>query len=321
MKNTGIAGLLFIAMFCLLSASASAASTQRDMAKDKTTSIQTGKALFENGNALLKEKRFAEALVAFTRSIDAYPESSAAWANRGLAYANMGPANYDAARENFDKAISLNPKNDHAYFNRAVLNKRTGRQQAFLDDLRAAAQLGNKLAQQELQKVQAETAAPQPAHAAGGNTAPANPTPLPTGGYDTCTLPSDHVAMIGGAERPTDPAYKSVCVAMIPPSCRNWTVSHQPCAYRSCIVKANVSHCPNGDPTAYVAKQTLPFTKEDFAQMDSMIAAEAQRIAAKRGPAPTGNAAATAQYYQEQLNHRMVEFGNGNAGGVTYNGQ
>lgn len=286
-----------------------------------SSTVAEARRLIEHGNALLKDRRYAAALVEYTHAIDADPQSSAARCNRGLAYVHMGPDNFDAARKDYDKAISLNPKNRVAYFNRAQLNKRMGQQQAFLDDLRTAAQLGNKLAQQELQKSRTETASAQPAHAAGGNNPPANPSPLPTGGYDTCTLPSDHVAMIGGAERPTDPAYKSVCVAMIPPSCRNWTVSHQPCAYRTCIVKANVSHCPNGDPTAYVAKQTLPFTKEDFAQMDSMIAAEAQRIAAKRGPAPTGNAAATAQYYQEQLNHRMVEFGNGNAGGVTYNGQ
>ena len=89
----------------------------------------------------------------------------------------------------------------------------------------------------------------------------------------------------------------------------------------NCVVDENLAHCPNGEPTAYVAKQVIPFTKEDFAAMDAQIAAEASRIAAQRGGNPAPGAAANSQYWQTQIQHRQTERFNGNAGGVTYDGR
>jgi hypothetical protein len=142
---------------------------------------------------------------------------------------------------------------------------------------------------------------------------------MPSGGYQTCTLPSDKIGGNGGTERAIDPAYARVCLSILPPTCRNWVMNKEPCAYRACVVDANLAHCPGGEPTAYVAKETLPFTKEELAAMNAQIDAEARRIAAQRG----GNAApgADAQYWQTQIQHRQTEFANGNAGGVTYNGR
>jgi len=55
----------------------------------------------------------------------------------------MGPANFTQAWEDFSRSIELNPRNDHAFLNRAIINKYGGREQYFMEDLGRAVQLGN----------------------------------------------------------------------------------------------------------------------------------------------------------------------------------
>lgn len=125
------------------------------------------KALILKGNELFHEKRFDAALVVYTLATDADPKLDGAWYNRGLARVNMGAANYAAARDDFSKAISLNAKNDRALFHRAMLNKIAGQQQAYLADIKRAAELGNEGAKTYLSKASERvSAAPTPQKAA-----------------------------------------------------------------------------------------------------------------------------------------------------------
>lgn len=124
------------------------------------------------------------------------------------------------------------------------------------------------------------------------------------GGFNTCTLPQSQLSTRSGVERPTDRAYDSVCIAVLPPTCRNWTADHKPCAYRACLVPDHLKSCPNGDPLTFtadtietfVAKPVKPMTAEDFAKMNQAIDAEAKRLAARwtdNGRVPLSPAAMT----------------------------
>lgn len=99
-------------------------------------------------------------------------------------------------------------------------------------------------------------------------------------GYQTCTIAANRISRVAGVEHPVDAKYKNACLAVLPPTCRNWVVDKKPCAYRTCVVANDVSTCPNGDPAAYVAKEVLPLTKEQMEAMDGMIAMDAQKRAA-----------------------------------------
>jgi hypothetical protein len=133
------------------------------------------------------------------------------------------------------------------------------------------------------------------------------------GSYQTCSLPASRIAAQGGQERAADPAYAKVCVAVLPPDCRNWTQNKQPCAYRKCVVRPDLSRCPDGEIPAYVAKEVIPFTKEQFAAMNAQLDAPAKQIVNQWG----GNAppAGAGQQANTDINRHWVETGNGD---VTY---
>jgi hypothetical protein len=143
---------------------------------------------------------------------------------------------------------------------------------------------------------------------------------LIAGGFNTCTLPQKEIATRAGVERPIIKAYDSVCVAVLPPACRDYTVDHKPCAYRACMVPDHLKSCPNGDPlmfTAatiepYRAKTVKPISPEELAALNRAIDAEAKRMAAKwtdNGRVPLSPAAVTVL---QNLSCQMVAFGNPN---------
>lgn len=108
-------------------------------------------------------------------------------------------------------------------------------------------------------------------------------------GYQTCLVEQSDIVLKRGFERPKSAAYDAVCLAILPPTCRDWTVDKIPCAYRSCLVPSDVGRCPNGEPAAYVnkpidiyvAKELKPFTPAERAAMNRAIDAEAKRLAAQ----------------------------------------
>jgi hypothetical protein len=108
-------------------------------------------------------------------------------------------------------------------------------------------------------------------------------------GFKTCSIPQRDITTKSGVERPLSRAYDNVCAAVLPPTCRDYTVNGKPCAYRACLVMDNLRSCPNGEPPAYTAVTIQPyvarparrFTAEEFAAMNHAIDAEAKRLAAK----------------------------------------
>lgn len=143
-------------------------------------------------------------------------------------------------------------------------------------------------------------------------------SPLWGDGFNTCGLPQSQIATKAGVERPTSKTYDTVCIAVLPPTCRDYTVNHKPCAYRACVVPDSLKSCPNGDPpmfnaetiTPFRAESVKPITAEELARMNSAIQAEAKRIAARwtdNGRVPLSPAATTVL---QNLSCQMMAFGN-----------
>lgn len=142
--------------------------------------------------------------------------------------------------------------------------------------------------------------------------------PLVAGGVNTCRLPPKDIVLRGGVERPASRAYDGVCVAVLPPGCREFMVNGRPCAYRACLVTDNVRSCPNGDPPRFTAAGIEPCTAKPGEAGDAGgtggdepgIDVEAKRMAAKwtdNGRAPLSPAALTVL---RNVSCQMVAFGN-----------
>ncbi len=66
-----------------------------------------GNKLFEDALSLLEERRFFEAVDAFSRLVALSPDMTGAYGNRGLAYLNLGLD--DEARTDFETVLQLDP--------------------------------------------------------------------------------------------------------------------------------------------------------------------------------------------------------------------
>ena len=75
--------------------------------------MSTAKEWKEKGNALVKEKKYQEALDCYSKSIEIDPSDPILYSNRSAMYNNLGK--YDEAIKDADKAIELNPLYGKAY--------------------------------------------------------------------------------------------------------------------------------------------------------------------------------------------------------------
>ncbi len=75
--------------------------------------MSTAKEWKEKGNALVKEKKYQEALDCYSKSIEIDPSDPILYSNRSAMYNNLGK--YDEAIKDADKAIELNPVYGKAY--------------------------------------------------------------------------------------------------------------------------------------------------------------------------------------------------------------
>ena len=75
--------------------------------------MSTAKEWKEKGNALVKEKKYQEALDCYSKSIEIDPSDPILYSNRSAMYNNLGK--YDEAIKDADKAIELNPAYGKAY--------------------------------------------------------------------------------------------------------------------------------------------------------------------------------------------------------------
>jgi len=95
-----------------LSAPASGKSPQK--AETKGDNIQ---GYIDRGNALMKEKKFDQALTEFNKVIELNPKGEVGYFCRGRVYFRMN--NSDKALSDFDQAIKINSNNKAAYGSRA----------------------------------------------------------------------------------------------------------------------------------------------------------------------------------------------------------
>jgi len=105
-------------------------------------------AYFGRGNAYLKLGDYRQAIGAYDKAIEINPKYTDVYVNRGLAYANLG--DYRQAIGDYDKAIEQNPKHEKAYNNRGYAYSRLGNDALAMEDLKTAARLGYKDAQNVL---------------------------------------------------------------------------------------------------------------------------------------------------------------------------
>ena len=103
-------------------------------------------AVYNQGVALMHEKKYAAALVDFEKAVKAKPDFAEAHNNLAYCLRQQGPAKYSEALEHYDKAIKLKPNLAEAYEYRGVLYVKMNRKKDAEEDLAKLKQLDPKLA-------------------------------------------------------------------------------------------------------------------------------------------------------------------------------
>lgn len=103
-------------------------------------------AVYNQGVALMHEKKYEEALVDFEKAVQARPDFAEAHNNLAYCLRHQGPAKYNEALGHYDKAIRLNPNLAEAYEYRGVLFVKMNRKNDAEKDLAKLKQLDPKLA-------------------------------------------------------------------------------------------------------------------------------------------------------------------------------
>jgi tetratricopeptide (TPR) repeat protein len=103
-------------------------------------------AIYNQGVALMHEKRYAEAVADFEQAVRAKPEFAEAHNNLAYCLRQQGPANFREALAHYDKAIQLKPDLAEAYEYRGVLFVKMNRKNDADKDLARLQHLNPKLA-------------------------------------------------------------------------------------------------------------------------------------------------------------------------------
>jgi tetratricopeptide (TPR) repeat protein len=111
---------------------------------------QTFFAYFELGNAHSDIGEHREAIRVFTEMIKFYPKENMSYVRRGSEYYKI--EDYNRAIIDYSKAIELKPTNQNAYYYRALAHIRLEQRKQGIEDLRIAARLGHKEAQDMLKE-------------------------------------------------------------------------------------------------------------------------------------------------------------------------
>jgi len=102
--------------------------------------------VYNQGVALMHEKKYTEALVDFEKAVQAKPDFAEAHNNLAYCLRHQGSAKYNEALGHYDKAIKLNPTLAEAYEYRGVLFVKMNRRNDAEKDLAKLNQLDPKLA-------------------------------------------------------------------------------------------------------------------------------------------------------------------------------
>lgn len=84
--------------------------------ENNKSSINTAKDWFDKGIALIKSKKYQEAIECFDKALLFNPQYVGAWHNKGVALIDLGE--YQEAITCFDKAIEIDPQNEGAWYNK-----------------------------------------------------------------------------------------------------------------------------------------------------------------------------------------------------------
>jgi tetratricopeptide (TPR) repeat protein len=103
-------------------------------------------AVYNQGVALMHEKKYAAALTDFEKAVRAKPDFAEAHNNLAYCLRHQGPAKYSEALSHYNKAIQLKPNLAEAYEYRGVLFVKMNRKSDAQKDLVKLNQLDPKLA-------------------------------------------------------------------------------------------------------------------------------------------------------------------------------
>jgi len=103
-------------------------------------------AIYNQGVALMHEKKYAEALVDFQKAVQSKPDFAEAHNNLAYCLRHQGPSKYAEALGHYDKAIHLKPNLAEAYEYRGVLFVKMNRKNDAEKDLAKLKELDPKLA-------------------------------------------------------------------------------------------------------------------------------------------------------------------------------
>jgi len=102
--------------------------------------------VYNQGVALMREKKYGEALIDFQKAVEARPDFAEAHNNLAFCLRHAGPAKYAESLRHYDKAIQLKPNLAEAYEYRGVLYVKMNRKADAEKDLAKLKQLDPKLA-------------------------------------------------------------------------------------------------------------------------------------------------------------------------------
>lgn len=105
---------------------------------------------YDKGNSLVDQKKYNDAIIAFTKCVETEPSHAACYLGRAIAYEAI--SDYKEAILDYDRIIDLRPEDALIYFYRGEAYAQIGDTQQQIDNYKIAAQLGHEDAQELLKK-------------------------------------------------------------------------------------------------------------------------------------------------------------------------
>jgi protein O-mannosyl-transferase len=120
-------------------------SATKDIDKAIELNPNDAEAYYNRGILFMNMEKYDRAIEAFDKAIDLNPNDAEAYLNRGYVYSLA--KRYNEAISNFSKAIELKSGDGRAFYNRGLAKYYSGNKEAAYNDLKQAASLGYKLAE------------------------------------------------------------------------------------------------------------------------------------------------------------------------------
>lgn len=115
--------------------------------------LKTSKEFYRQGNKFYGQRKYKQAIEAYTKAIENNPNDFGLYNNRGIAY--HATEEFEKAIADYNKAAELNPYDDSAYNNRGAAYEDTGNIEQAIADYRKAIELDpdSKTAKNNLNKI------------------------------------------------------------------------------------------------------------------------------------------------------------------------